>query len=548
MHELPATRGAVALVRCPPAHRADVERRAAVLADAYRVALAQELRHRLWWVRPGIGVWALTDGALPAEPRLVLGAVLTGTPEQALAEPADLGGVWTVVAPHGGGVRAVTSASLVRTLVRADTGSRTAVASRGLAALALAGAPLRISAERMPELVRFDFVLGDDELLEGTRVLDEAAVVDFGDDVRVASWWPRARRFAPGDPMDPDRLRAAVGAAGARMLAHDDARLGLTAGLDSLLLARGTVEAGVRPRAFTFGWEGNADSDGAREVAQALGLRHEVARVEPGRATLTLDRLVEFAPWGEGQVNPRPLGVGPIAWDARDVVWVSGHGGELGRAFYWSGEHPRPGELPRRAAALAADLGGTSPEVQALLAERVRVDFERAAGLCGDGARALDGFYALGRMRKWTDRIVPFRHFRGVAAPMLAPDAVRALLDLPEHLRRDGSGMRAAAGRPTELPSRSLARRGVGRALRAVGLRRRPTDPYASLDAPLVAALAAAAVARGSAARDALGATWWDGTVAFAQTQAWAQLVLWNAFAIDSLALALPDLRRRLDG
>ena len=32
--------------------------------------------------------------------------------------------------------------------------------------------------------------------------------------------------------------------------------------------------------------------------------------------------------------------MGPLRWNAHDALWLSGHGGELGRAFYWPSGPP----------------------------------------------------------------------------------------------------------------------------------------------------------------------------------------------------------------
>ena len=93
-------------------------------------------------------------------------------------------------------MRLVTTAEPVSTLRRVEGRGSVAWATRGLAAHALAGVRPQIDDRLIPELVLFDFIFGDRELLEATRLEERAVVVDLGRrGWRTSCYWPLAERF-----------------------------------------------------------------------------------------------------------------------------------------------------------------------------------------------------------------------------------------------------------------------------------------------------------------------------------------------------------------
>lgn len=550
MSRIRGLRGALAVVHCDAAGRPGVEARARVLAAAWSRAFGRPVHERWSWTGD-VGVWSACDGPLEDAPVWVWGAPIAGGADldaaaarRLLDEPArgrGVRGLWVVAGEHDGGIRCVTSPSAVRTLARAAQGGRSVVATRSIAALALAGAPLRLARDRIVEQVAFDFPLGDGELLDGARVLEEAALVDVSPrGLEVRSWWPREQRLGPGAPTTPGDVRIALGAEVAQLAGHLDVAFGLTAGKDSGLLVDAAVDRGVQLPSFTFGWAGMPDADGASAIAAEVGFPHTVVGGDR-TGTLELDVVVANASWSEGVVNPRAHAVKGLEMGPGERLWVTGHGGEIGRAYYWPED---PAKLARPAAALATRLLALPAEQTALLTAAVQRVLDACAALRpGDVHGALDLFYVLARMHRWPDRIPPMEQFRAVLPVFLAPDVVRALLDLPEADRRSGT-----AFLPGEEPAPAARKRPLWPAVRRRIVRRAlvPT-PTASPEWDVLAPALRESAERGSVCREVLGEEWWLATTGAGPYPDWARLHLSNALAIDALAFALPDLDRALE-
>jgi len=457
-------------------------------------------------VEDGIAVMAATD-----RPVDLSGDVVWGTPSGVHVElPRDR--------------VARTSAHLVHTLKTAR-GAVTAFATRGVAAVVVAGVPLRLVAERAPELLLYDFVLGDDELLDGVTVLEEASVVQ-GTEVR--SWSPREGRLAPGPPTRAAQLVDAVGDLAASVTERD--WLGATAGRDSALVVRALAARGVRGQAFTLGWPGFDDADVGASVAREVGWRHEIAAVTPLRAESAWTAIVDASLSLEGVVNPRPIALGPLDWDRRGVTWFSGHGGEIGRAFYWA---TRTEDEPR--SALLRRIPATIPApARATIEARIDVELARGDALGRRGVDGLDAFYALNRMRKWVGRVRPYEQIDHFWPAYLGPDLVRLLLDIPAPSRADASvfdealalvGHRpatpAAPPTPTASPTK---RRWFRRGTPATG------------DWPALAATLAAMGPPERVVLPQMGGAWWDAVTARARTHSASQRMVWNVIGVEAFA------------
>jgi hypothetical protein len=498
----------------------------------------------------GLTLWGLPVGAA--------GEATSAELTRVAVDPAaarDLLGVWILLVESDAGVRLVTGSDLVHTLVRAEGPDGVAWGTKGLAALDVAGAPRRIAMDRIPELIAFDYVLGDDELLEGTRVLEEASVVDSDQrGERISSYWPVEERFAPGPPTDAARLREVLSADILRLAAVPGVHVAFTAGRDSTLVASCLREHGVVLPTFTMGFEGFPDVMGARAAAEAWGAPH---RVMTGAAGVDFARAVHKSAWAEGMdIAWNLVGTG-LVWDGpQPMVWLAGSGGEIGRAFYWQQQDivsPSPDKL------VAKLLHEARPacwnRARPVLIRRVSQALGEAAAPGREGWARLDVFYARGRMRKWLMRTTPRPEARGLLAAYTSPSVVRALLDIPEAARLNGSvfdealalgepnlhriAQAAIPARPALLrPTRSLRGKAsrvvpapVRRALRSRSLPEVPGD----------LGIVLAQLPKDLLCREVMGNAWWRETVRAAVSHPRPQHLLWNALAVEALALRLAE-------
>jgi hypothetical protein len=487
---------------------------------------------------------------------LPVGAAGEATAEELAAVAGDPGagrsllGTWVLLEETQDGVLLVSGADLVHTLVRASGPDGVAYATRGLAALTAVGAPLRIALDRVPEYIAFDYVLGDDELLEGTEVLHEAAVVrsDARGD-RVSTYWPVEERLAPGAPTDARRLREVVTADVVRMAAVPGAHVALTAGRDSALVASCLRDAGVVVPTLTMGHDAYPDVIGARAVAAAWGTDHRL--LAPGPATApSLARAVCRSAWTEGLETAWNLVGGGMRWDGpADVTWIGGNGGEIGRATYGNGRaHPSPDHGVLVRTMLRESDPAHWRKARPALERRMGQALEEARVPGREGWDPVDVVYARGWMRKWLLRSLPRPEVRGMLTGYTSPEVVRALLDIPLDARvrktvfdeaLDLTGLnlhrvaqQALPARPTGHPPapvsplRRLVPPQAGRALRAV---RPPVAPgplgqvLAQLPADLVC-------------HEAMGRAWWRETVHLATRSRRDAHLLWNAVAVEALA------------
>lgn len=334
-----------------------------------------------------------------------------------------------------GTARLVSSSDFIHTLKAVATDDLAAVSTRGLGSHALVDHQPRISVDAVVDLMAFEFVLGDRELLVATRVLPDAVVVDITPDGRVheGSYWPLDERLAPGPPTSPGDLREVLGDVVERLGYADSCALGLTAGRDSSLVASCADERGVALRAFTFGAPEWPDAAGAAKVAAELGWDHAIIPPAnpppPPPADLGFARRISL--WTEGlELGRNLLDDAPLPWQGTPAIFVAGTGGEIGRAFYW---HGRTAGSPverlvegRLGFTTAAEIG---------LRQRLAWELGTYDVFGRDRASLLDVFYVLGRVRKWSSRARPVPWVTGTVAAYTHPSVARVLLDLPEATR-----------------------------------------------------------------------------------------------------------------
>jgi hypothetical protein len=355
--------------------------------------------------------------------------------------------------------------------------------THAVAAAFLARGRARVDPAALPEQLAAEFVGGERSLVLDARPLAPAVRVTAGDDgTRVEDYWPLAERWAavPEEEAAAHAERHLLGSLERRVPA--DPFASLTAGLDSRVVAVALRELGIAPRTFTWGEPDWADVRGAAAVAGALGLAHEPLGIDWLGDDEALRELGRQVRWTEGAM---PVGFARLRWPPGMPAFVTGAGGETGRAFYYrdvagrgrDAVGGRGGEEPGAEALAGAllrllepRLAGARPEALDSLAAAVRgwVDAAGAAGR--SGWRTLDVVYGEQRVRRWLRGMLP-----RLDAPMIpafaTPEIGRALASLPLDQRlSDGFQVGFLASRAPELvprrpgpPRRTLRDRIPGR-------------------------------------------------------------------------------------
>jgi hypothetical protein len=410
----------------------------------------------------------------------------------------------------------------------------------------------------VPELIALDYVLMDDELLDGVEVLHEAAVVrsDARGD-RVSTYWPVEERFAAGPPTTPRQLREVLTQELVRLAAVPGAHVALTAGRDSSLVASCLREAGLVLPALTMGYEGFPDLVGARAIAAAWGTEHHV--LAPASATAVapdLRRAVQLSAWTEGLEIGRNLVGGSMSWAGPDAVtWLGGNGGEIGRATYGAGRaHPSPDDDVLRRAMMWEAVPAHWRRARPVFAQRMQqaLDATRPSGRAGWDK--IDVIYARGWMRKWLLRSRPRPEVRGMLTCYTSPALVQTLLNIPLEARvkktvfdealdladvnlhrvaqqAAGAKEKVAATTPPKPSLRDAVRGPLGRAARRV------VPPAA----PGTLGEVLGQLPRDLVCHEVMGRSWWRETVHASHRSARAQHLLWNAVAVEALALWLSE-------
>jgi hypothetical protein len=273
--------------------------------------------------------------------------------------------------------------------------------------------------------------------------------------------------------------------------------------------------------------------DSTEAVSAALTRRYSAAELLWAISTRTR--------WSDGNEVPRNALMGGVVADGAPVVWLSGSGGELARALYW--HDGAPGASARDVLLTPRAPGVARPAADGLAA-RVEAELALARTWGRDGMSGLDVLYLRSRMRNWLGNVAPLEAFAGSVAGLLEPGLVRALLDVPEQLRRDGSLFdRVTAGLLAEAAGRVVdADRSAPPPVTAGRSRlRRRRDPLS--DWPLLRRVLRHLERHGpQVAREVMGEVWWQQTTAHAPSRPYARQWLWNAVAVDALAVVCDDL------
>ena len=382
-----------------------------------------------------------------------------------------------LVATDGVRLRLLTSTAESAMLYRAGD----VYATHAAAAAYLHDGTARLDAGAIPELLALGCVGGTRTLVAGARTVDPGQVIDLAPRELVRSYRPFAARYAPLPEAEAREAgQEALARAAGALRGRPGLRLGLTDGLDSLVVAVALQAASVEVSAFTWGQDGFGEPTGAGRAA-ALGLEHEALGYGLGLAEEEgFVRLDAQARWTEGAA--RLSARGAPGWPRGAGSVVTGAGGETGRAFFYRWQAAQSRRVPSPGAFARLLSGGD---------ERVRGAAEawlaEAESTGHAGWRLLDVVYARQRLRRWGRGTLPCAG-ADLVAPLAAPQVQRALVSLPLAVRLgDGFGRAVvAAARPDLVPEAPpLPRRGVPPAARrAAGwLRRRRASPERAFSA-----------------------------------------------------------------
>jgi hypothetical protein len=419
--------------------RAEVELRAGALARFY-APLESQAQWR--WVEPAralVGSIAFDGGDPDLGGLLVFGEHARGTP--ALRGAPDerlraLEGSGTLIELGEDSVTAVVRACAPGTLYASSSEDARAWSTHAVAAGWLAQGFARLDTSSLPEFLAAEFVGGERTLLEGVNALPLATSVELDrGEPRSRCFWPAAERWAPvpaseaqehGEQQVLRSLEHRLGGAAAPFC-------GLTAGLDSRVVAVALKELGISFEAYTWGEPDSPDVTGGAEVAQAIGVPHHFQPFELFGDEAAFDFVDREVRWNEGLVQ---VGFGRPTWPEGMTEFVTGGGGETGRCFYYR-QSVRSGVTPdaeQLAGVMMTTLGGrvaaAHPAALATLRRRVESWIADAEGSGLRGWRLLDVLYADQRVRRWTRGMLPLSRAPMVPA-LAAPEVSRALISQP---------------------------------------------------------------------------------------------------------------------
>lgn len=277
--------------------------------------------------------------------------------------------------------------------------------THAVAAAYLASGRTEIDPTALPELLTLGFAGGSHCLIKGARAVPPAMCIDItADEVVERCYWPLGDRWSIADDGAgmTDTQDALMRSLEVRLSGEAAPWLGLTAGLDSRVVAVALDQLGISARTFTWAHH-PTDADGGRVVARALGLSHltvEPAWHDEAAGLAHIDAEVR---WNEGLGRMNPLGT--IPWPEGMSSFVTGGAGEVGRAFWWRGlgrNHQNP-DLNRISGSFRPDhrLRHAPREVRAALREHVWTMLAEIAEAGIQGWALLDVLYAEQRLTRW---------------------------------------------------------------------------------------------------------------------------------------------------
>lgn len=224
-----------------------------------------------------------------------------------------------------------------------------------------------------------------------------------------------------------DRMRDTLRAATAGQPAY----MGLTAGRDSRMVLAAARDVKERVGWVTFDYpdaEKHADVHMARKIARRFGLEHEVVPLtKPCLAEQ--QRYLHHIGYAGSHGKARDFDGACATYLRRDRAWLTGFGGEVGRAFYWR-ESDQPG-VRLTTDELLSRMKMPRPDFRAPLDA-----WRRRTGVAHDPFKLLDLMYLEQRLGCWASvhgygtapfvaQLTPFNH----------RDVFDAVLRLPPEYR-----------------------------------------------------------------------------------------------------------------
>ena len=194
---------------------------------------------------------------------------------------------------------------------------------------------MRLDEASVPELMACGFVGGRRTHLVGVTAAAPCQLIEL-----AATGGMRIRSFSAADERwEAIEEKDADGHAETAFLANLETRVratarphcGLTGGYDSRVVAVGCAELALEVPCFTWGFELAADV--AAEIARRLQLAHECLSFEAHTAEEAIARTAREVRWNEGLAPA--LGLGQPLWPDGITAFLTGGGGELGRAFHY---------------------------------------------------------------------------------------------------------------------------------------------------------------------------------------------------------------------
>lgn len=430
-----------------------------------------------------------------------------------------------MVAADAERVRIVTACCPPTMLYEASGPEIRAWSSHAVAAAVIARGTAALNAAALAEFLAAQFVGGEQTLIRESTAVDTATSITLGaDEVTRRSYWPARERWRLVDS------QAAYAHAEGALLATLPRQVapyarpfcGLTGGLDSRLAAVSLAAAEVEFEALTFGEDGWPDFQAAPGIAAGLGVPHRHCAIEWTGDGAALRAARAETRWHEGAIQ---VGLGRIPWPSPMSAWVTGSGGETGRAFYYRERAlADPDPAPDRVAealreALLHQIEGATDDARRAVRRAADAWLFEARALGADGWGALDVVYAEQRLRRWLRGMLT--HHVGPTLPAFGdPEVQRGLASLPLAERTsDGFHRRFLATHAPELraaernPTRTrLARRALARLRRGVGPRAPSLLGAHWSEHPEFHAWLAEEILRSPALIAALGESWCDAT------------------------------------
>ncbi len=367
------------------------------------------------------------------------------------------------VAATGARVRIVTACCPPTMLYEAHGPGVVVWSSHAVAAAYLASGKADLDDGVLAEFLAAQFVGGERTLVREAAAVGTATVIDLSAaGVETRSYWPLAARWSL---VDPARAQAHAEDALMATLPRQVERYarpfcGITGGLDSGVAAVALAEAGVSFEGLTFGESDWPDVRAAPGIAHRLGVPTRTCLIEWTGDDEALRTARAEVRWHEGAIQ---LGIGRIPWPSGMSAWVTGGGGETGRAFYYreralAEPDPSPTTVAETlAGALLARIDGAGSAARDAVRRAVDGWIAEAHSVGVDGWRALDLVYSEQRVRRWLRGMLT--HRAGPTIPAFtAPEVQRGLASLSLAERTsDGFHREFLARRAPELASRAAA-------------------------------------------------------------------------------------------